>query len=608
MNPTHYLERRRSYCEALDVDPALAALAAEIGALLPANTPARSSEDLADLVLLLLRAEAEGSTALDLSSLKDRLALDQSRGGHLAPEEEAPEETAARLAAVTAEAESLIAPADAAPDDPRPLRRQGSLLRSARTEAFERELADSVRRRSRHVEDDEGIVARARELARTGSPQLAPGQEAALEAALRCRLGVITGGPGTGKTTVVARVVEALIAEGLTADTLALAAPTGRAAGRLGEALRQAVSHRDDAIAAAMRSLEPRTVHRLLGYRPRDGSYRFGTHHPLPLDALVIDEASMLDVELAGRLFASLTEGTRLVLVGDADQLPSVGRGAVLRDLVEAGGPTVARLEQGFRVDADRDADSARLATLAQSLRDGDASLPSLRRLDDTPGLDAQAFTSGPALAPQTALRELLGAWYERELSGLGSLSEEELLERHRSRRVYTFTRVVDRGQKVVDALLHERHATALGLSAHEPWLPGEPVLVRRNDPARGLANGDLGVIVAREGRLLVRVEAMDARRDEAIFELGTIEASLERAWASTVHKAQGSECDTAVIVLPARSGPFLNRETLYTAVTRCRQHCLIAGSEAALKSAVEQQQERRTGLADRLLALRAES
>jgi exodeoxyribonuclease V alpha subunit len=608
MMTSEHDERRQRWCEALDVDPALVALAKELPALMPSATPDATREGWTDLILLFLRAESEGSTRLELGdALRARLNEEPEDGvGLQAPGEEI-SDFAARLTKLIDEphAEALLAPETSPTSDPRPLRIEHEGLTSRRSALAEESLAalllDSSSRPASLAEADKALLERASHLARTGEPPLGPGQEAALDRVLRGRLGVITGGPGTGKTTLVVRLVETLIRHGLHAESLRLAAPTGRAAARLHEALRQGVGDRQDEVAREMRALEPLTIHRLLGFQPQRARFRHGKKNPLPLEALIIDEASMLDIDLTGRILDALPPGARLIFVGDADQLPSVGRGAVLRDLVlsDREDARVARLDRSYRVDRERDAQTEALAILADQVRAGDVSAVAPQMITGVP----EALPRGPWMAELTARRELLEAWYALGFADLGELSPPALLQRHRQRRVYAFTRILGRGRDALDALLHELHARSLGRSPREAWLPGEPVLVTRNDPSRGLANGDLGVIAAEGSRLLVHLEGVGPQGQGERHELGTIEANLERAWASTIHKAQGSECDEALIVLPDRDGPFLNREALYTAITRCRRGCLLSGSRLHLQMAIQRRQQRATGLAKRIQA-----
>jgi len=359
-------------------------------------------------------------------------------------------------------------------------------------------------------------------------------------------------------------------------------------------------------------------VHRLLGIG-RGGVRRSAT--PLPHDVVVVDEASMLALPLAATLLGALEDRTQLVLVGDPDQLESVETGSVLRALVDtlpsSGGP-LARLTRNHRLDAaDVQADE-----LARAVRDGDAdaAVELLRAAATTPGT-ARAATPGPgpgAAAPQPSLAflevddplrragdvaapllddgaggGLLAALAAAEdgdgARALAALGGARLLCAHRHGPF---------GATVWTARLRTLLAAHTGAGSTLPgevWLPGEPVMVLANDERTGLVNGDTGVVVGRGGARRLVFE----RRDGTLLERPAAALpDVTSAYAVTVHKSQGSEYGTVVVVLPPPTSPLATRELLYTAITRARRRVVIVGSEASVRAAVTHPSVRMSGLA----------
>ena len=412
--------------------------------------------------------------------------------------------------------------------------------------------------------------------------------------ALERRLCVVTGGPGTGKTTLAARLIALLVGAGLAApDQVRLAAPTGKAAARLQESVGGQL--------AALASVVPAlagvratagTVHRLLS-RLRWGGASRG--RSLDLGLLVVDEASMVDLGLMARLLEALPVGARLILLGDADQLASVQPGAVLGDLCAAAEPTdaplhpcVVVLRESYRFDP-----AGGIGRLAAAIvaGDGAAALEGLRDADDAEtGLrslgDADSFAR---LATDYALRAVEPC--VRDLRSRGSeapaFPASRVLCAHR-----TGPFGAERFNRLVEQRLRARGAIPRG----QPFYAGRPIIVRRNDPATGLSNGDTGVVLRREGASRVWFP-----------ELGTADAPFEVApsrlpehesfFALTVHRAQGSEYDDVVFVPGPGDSAVLTRELFYTAVTRARGTVTMHGDAAAVLAAVDRVTDRATGL-----------
>lgn len=470
-------------------------------------------------------------------------------------------------------------------------------------------------------------------------------QQAAARHALTRRTTVLTGGPGTGKTTTVAGILALLREENAgTPLRVALAAPTGKAAARLAEAIAEA-DERRRAAGTEPRSAEPlaapnaTTLHRLLGWIPQS-SIRFRHHrgHPLPYEVVVVDEASMLSLTMTARLLEAVRPDARLILVGDPDQLASVEAGAVLADLVH-----------GF---ADRGEDSP-VVSLHRSHRFGGrigALAEALRAVGESPVRDA-VIGSDPATpvdpadavvavargqgattpthdaaTPSKAGGRVEFVALDLDSSQVATAATERQLEE--ALRAYVLPharrlREVATSGSVEDALevlaahrllcAHRSGPRGVATQNHriETWLAetdpgvvpggsyaGRPLLVVRNDPQLGLYNGDTGIVVPGDDGVLRAVFATSGeRRTLAVSRLGDVETMH----AMTIHKAQGSQAGRITVVLPEADSQLLTRELLYTAVTRAENEVRLIGSEPALRAAVARHVQRASGLAQRL-------
>lgn len=489
------------------------------------------------------------------------------------------------------------------------LRLEGSLLYLDRHWREERQVCDDlVARLSAPVPEVEEAPLLAA-LDRLFPPRGWDEQRDATERASRQRTTVLTGGPGTGKTASVARLLAVLaeqheVLAGRPAR-IALAAPTGKAATRLQESVGRERRELPAGDAARLASVTASTLHRLLGWRPDSGTrFRHDRSNPLPYDVVVVDEVSMVSLSQMARLLEAVRPTTRLVLVGDADQLSSVEAGAVLADLVrglgEGEGSPVVRLVTSHRT-AD-DADGRRLDELAQALRGADGQVDpdhvvallagdvaAVRLVDPaaSPG-DAAAVRAGVvATAGAVAAAAELGDGVE----AMRLVESERLLCAHREgpHGVTGWNR---------DVLRELTDGAHLG-----EWYAGRPVLVTANDRGLGLSNGDLGVTVLHDGRLRVLVRADGELRPFAPTRL----AATDTVYAMTIHKSQGSEAESVVVVLPPADSPLLTRELLYTAVTRARRRLTVLGSEESLRAATQRRVQRASGLAERLRATLAD-
>jgi len=527
---------------------------------------------------------------------------------------------------------------------------------------------------------------------RDGRPvRLSEEQRAAVRAALVRAITVVTGGPGTGKTAIVVSVLRAAarlgdptggasadLGGGLAAGGIALAAPTGRAADRMRRSVAAAlgqIPRPGFADLALLRRPPPAsTLHRLLAFDPATGTAGHHPAAPLPYRLVVLDEASMADLELLDALLQALPGEARLVVLGDADQLPSVDGGAGLRDLVRhldrRGDAALLRLTRSFRMDP-ADPAGRHVLSVARRVQAGDPALEALPA-DRPRGRTAAAATLDPLPIPFAP--EAPAGLPPPGVSGvlaLDAAARAQALDRWAEAMGGALLRAPDPSRwsfpdgfgdpataPRLAALFREREAAQvlalsrragglLGVEALNRWFawrrrehpsappvgdprsppplrPGEPVLATRNDYERGLWNGDPGIVVSwpRPSGGLARAVAFPGVVDAAgdperarrfLQPLAAIQDLVERAYATTIHKAQGGEHDAVLLVLPPAAaavgggqgapGPerLATRELVYTALTRARRHATVLGTPDALAAAVGRRLERDTGLAERL-------
>ena len=417
---------------------------------------------------------------------------------------------------------------------------------------------------------------------------------------------VVTGGPGTGKTHTIARII-ALLRGQQPGVRVALAAPTGKAAARL-----------EEEVGAQGLELRAMTLHRLLGWRPGGGSrFRHDAGNRLPYDVVVVDECSMVSLTMMARLMEAVRPDARLVLVGDADQLTSIDAGAVLADLVArpvaspvdpalteivgadlaaaddplearlsprevAGlGNGVVRLSRGRRF-------GGAIAALAVAVRNGDADAAmelltggdpaiSLHAPGDLEALREDVVSSSAAVTAAAVAGDVAGA--------LAAMEEHRLLCAHRE-GPYGVAEWDRRAREWVQAASGQRL---------DPWswYPGQPLLVTANDYDTKVYNGDTGVVMASgEG-----VVAVFPRAGSVVRLHPSRLASVQTVYAMTIHRSQGSQYRRASVVLPAEASALLTRELLYTAITRAREHVRVIGTEESVRAGVGRQVLRASGL-----------
>jgi exodeoxyribonuclease V alpha subunit len=499
------------------------------------------------------------------------------------------------------------------PGERKPLILDGDYLYHQRVLACETRVATAIRELcKRPGPAAQTVLTVATQVAASSRPALSPEQRAALVRALSLRLAVISGGPGTGKTTMALAIARGLVRLGIPADRLALTAPTGKAANRLQESLRQglaslqAPSLEDHALRA--NCPQAQTLHRLLGYSPSAGRFTHHENHRLPALAIIADEGSMIDLVLMDGLLRALREDAVLILLGDADQLPSVAAGAVFRDL----GDLAVRLNTNFRTSSAASA----IHPCAAAVRGGDADtlLSTLARRERPEDVRCE----GVELVPEQHREALLQSWHRdhvtlpdaKELAqheytpqdqGFSPEDEDRLqrLFAHSQRqRILCVTRERATGANPTNDLLRDLDHAGDGLAA------GTPVMILRNDYERGLWNGDQGLMIAIKGQgrpVAVFRRASEQGPPWQIVAPETLDDNLGLAYALTVHKAQGSEYEKVLLLLPEAPLPLLTRELLYTAMTRSRRAVVICGSPEVLRFAVNNTLGRASGLAERI-------
>ena len=526
-------------------------------------------ERVALAVALAVRGLRGGSVCVDLAALPDQIDVADLPWPELD----------GWLAAVRAS--PLLAP-------PHVLRMHAGLLYLDRYWREEQQVADDL---LALVSDTPGAdPARATDVDRLFPPGYDE-QRAAAELALRQRLTVLTGGPGTGKTTTVARLLALLAGEAAAAGTprlrIALAAPTGKAAARLQEAVQLEVDKLEPVDRQLISELHATTLHRLLGSRPDTSSrFRHDRGNRLPHDVIVVDETSMVSLTMMARLLEAVRPEARVLLVGDPDQLASVDAGAVLADLVDGlggrGDVRIAELRTSHRF-------GHTIGTLAAAIRAGDpdAALAVLEAGGDHVEWVADEDPSGAlreVLLPQAlALRRaaLLGD----ARAALSSLDEHRLLCAHR-RGPYGVAHWNRQAQRWL--------TEATGEPMWSDWYPGRPILVTANDYGLGLYNGDTGVAVLDQEGLRAAIAGGNT------FATGRL-SDVETMHAMTIHKSQGSQAAEVTVLMPPVESRLLTRELFYTAVTRAKDKVRVVGSDDAVRAAIERRAVRATGLASRL-------
>jgi len=495
---------------------------------------------------------------------------------------------------------------------------------------YEQELAASIAQRGA-----EAAAALDETQLRDGVRRLFPGelpdepdwQRIAAMAAVSRRFCVISGGPGTGKTSTVVKVLALLLEQSDGKPCrIALAAPTGKAAARLKESIRDTRGSLD--CSEAVRNRIPddvSTLHRLLGFVRGASRLRHNRDNPLPFDLVVVDEASMVSLPLMAKLVAALHDSARLILLGDRDQLASVEAGAVLGDICDTG--AVHGFSRGFSNFVSRTSGDALAAYTSANSADGlqdtivvlrksyrfaaGSGIDALGRLvNEGAGEAALGLLKGKshsdiALYDSPPPEKLAQALEERIIAGfgpcLGAATAAESYALFGRFRILCALRQGPYGVEAVNRLVESLLGRAGLIGPKSRWYAGQPVMVTRNDYALKLFNGDIGIILpdpAADNELRAFFPAADGGL-RALLPLRLPEH--ETAYAMTVHKSQGSEFERVLLLLPDRQSDVLSRELIYTAITRAKDNVEVWAAEDVFVAAVERRIERRSGLRDAL-------
>lgn len=411
-------------------------------------------------------------------------------------------------------------------------------------------------------------------------------QRQAVERAATLPFLIISGGPGTGKTTTVTRLLCLLIEHfNIHPQRIKLAAPTGKAAMRMQEAIRQAKTNLQ--VSPELAELIPEqgsTLHRLLGFIPGKVGFRHHTGYPLPADVVIVDEASMIDISLMSHLFAAVRPDARLILLGDRDQLASVETGSIFRDLCSSSKQPdqldehIVVLEKSWRFDA-----SGGIGQLAKAVRDqAEQQLVDILHLAPS-GVtwDPSPHISGWYL--QQAWSSYLGAVraWQQDLTQLPAL-----FAAFNQFRLLSPLRKGTLGTEQLNQSISSLMRRFLPNRFQGAWFAGQPLMITENDYQQNLFNGDIGIVLP-DATGQLRVWFAEPNGNFRAFAPVRLPAH-ETAWAMTIHKSQGSEFERVLLVLPEDAeAQILGRELLYTGITRARSHIDLMGKEAVILAAV---------------------
>ncbi len=396
----------------------------------------------------------------------------------------------------------------------------------------------------------------------------------AAEHVMKNGLTVITGGPGTGKTTVVANILHLLVSKDPDLR-FALAAPTGKAAARMTEAIKnsfQRCFEEKDPVCATILKHKGSTLHRLLGYNRNSVEFKHNEKKRLPFALVIVDEASMIDITMMKKLFSATDDNARIILLGDRDQLASVEAGSVFADICEGlTTDNVFKLEKNYRFD-----ENSNIWKSAQSVNKGE-------------------------VPEETVLKSI--SINENEINTLFDKYYKPFVEEpdpEKAMKLYNKFRILcaTREWKGSVKEMNDRVEDQLGLRQKNEFYESRPIMIRENNYNLGLFNGDTGILKKNErGELRAWFEV------EGVLKpfVPALLPSHETAFATTIHKSQGSEFDNVLIVLPAQDNAILTRELLYTGITRARKEIYIHSDGELIKAAVGKKVRRSSGLKERL-------
>lgn len=452
-----------------------------------------------------------------------------------------------------------------------------------------------------------------------------PQQKQALEMVAKQGLNIITGGPGTGKTYTLAHMI-AVLHEALPNIRIAMAAPTGKAAQRMQEALQKAL-HSEKLQAfelEALKQVQPVTLHRLLGLG-RLGRPRFHAKQPLPYDVIVVDEASMLDLSLSQMLLAAVPDSARLILLGDADQLASVDVGTVLADLQQT---SVLADNQVNLITTRRFASGARIGAMAHFIQQEHAPASVLNQFEqqvvaaselqaialDQVEIDQLQLQYLPEINPTTRLQ--LDPYYDQLMYGYQAYADaikqaqdqagfeqymQQAIQYFDDYRILTAIRHGDLGLNKINQQIEQRFLASVGKLKQGDWYTGRPVMMTYNDYQLGLSNGDIGICFWREQQGQSQFEVYFPNLEKWVLAT-RLPKSIETAFALTIHKSQGSEFTHTAVVLDQQAKNLLSKELIYTAITRAKKVVSLLVDRDAFTQALCVRTTRKSGLSGKIL------
>lgn len=449
-------------------------------------------------------------------------------------------------------------------------------------------------------------------------------QKIAAITAVRSQFSVISGGPGTGKTSTVVRILALLAQQAVKNQqhlSIALAAPTGKAAARLQQSIlqaRESIPISEEALKII--PVKAKTIHQLLGASRHSAKLKYHAENPLPVDVLIVDEASMIDQALMSKLMDALLAKTKVILLGDKDQLASVEAGAVLGNICGKATNTISDELADYLTEIGLEVPDEIVSESPQKLTDNITLLTKNYRFKDESGIAelAAVVNTGNHSEAQEILTK-------NRFSDI-SLSIPEHFETIEEKSVTSVSRFLKSASQrgSVDSMFSE-FATEQILCAHrkgpygvahlnariehilkrkgtipanKTWYPGRPVIINQNNYGLGLYNGDIGICLVDKSN---RPEVVFQREDTLVRYAPSRLNNFDLAYALTIHKSQGSEFDSIMLILPDQPSQLITRELLYTAITRARQRVEIVGSAKTFEQGVKKRVERTSGLQDRL-------
>lgn len=463
----------------------------------------------------------------------------------------------------------------------------------------------------------------------SGQPlHLSEPQWDAIRCVLKHNFTIISGGPGTGKTSIIVTLLRVLVRLGIPPNAIVLCAPTGKAASRMNESIQSQLGKTNNEIDKKLTEelLDAQTLHRLLAYSVKNRRFMRNKERQIRTQLVIVDEASMIDLHLMRSLFDAIPVDARIILVGDAQQLPSVDVGAVLRDLVKS--PTIqdhiAYLKENYRIKS-AGGDILRAAADVDA-GNATAFFEKCSHVEKIPDAGIHLLSTEKKNA-NTILEAFLENWFRRQYiypeikalisrkfifeDGRFSLEEsqhlEALFEYLKRARILCATRIRKTGANAINARLHRRMLVSKKAPGAPLWIAGEPVIMLKNDYERELFNGDQGVVLdirrdAKESAQTMFVFATS--KGFRAFTLGAFSTQVELAYAMTIHKSQGSEFDEVAFVLPETQEMQLSRELIYTAITRARKSVILVGKKEIIRDGIERKDLRITRLSERLARL----